>query len=344
MLCALLALSLAACTGGGGDEGILKKEEETEEGKSDEGSSKKEEPAESEVEKEDAAIPVVLMKTSMGDVKIELFLEEAPKTVKNFVDLAEGKKEFIDLKTGAKVKRPFYDGIRFHRVIDGFMIQGGCPLGTGGGGPGYMFEDEINADALGLDKVMALQNGQPHNHLLIRSQRDFARVIIGPLCKKLGVTTQEELKKRSQELMDMVKEMTLKDVYVNQGYKYDTQLKTRKLVKGVLAMANSGPNTNGSQFFINLGDTPHLNGKHTPFGRVLEGFDVVQKIGKVKVTQQAKPVVEVKILSVRLIEGTVPDLPPEEPAKVPAEEEKNEGEGEKRDEEGERGGGGEGEK
>ena len=95
--------------------------------------------------------PVVLMKTSMGDITLELFAKEAPKTVQNFLDLAEGKKEFKDLKTGKPAKRPFFDGLIFHRIIDNFMIQGGCPQGSGTGGPGYSFEDEINADALGLD-------------------------------------------------------------------------------------------------------------------------------------------------------------------------------------------------
>ncbi len=124
--------------------------------------------------------------TTEGQFKIKLFSEEAPKTVQNFVDLAEGK------KTG----KPFYDGLIFHRVIPDFMIQGGCPEGTGRGGPGYKFEDETN--------------GSPHKHS-----------------------------------------------------------------PGTLSMANAGPNTNGSQFFITHVVTDWLDGKHTVFGQVTSGQEIV---------------------------------------------------------------------
>lgn len=139
--------------------------------------------------------------TSEGEFIVRLFDERAPKTVANFVDLAEGTK---DPATGkpAQVK-PFYDGLIFHRIIDGFMIQGGDPLGNGRGGPGYTFADEFDPK-LAFDRP------------------------------------------------------------------------------GLLAMANRGPNTNGSQFFITLDATTWLNGKHTIFGEVIEGMDVVRKIGHVK--------------------------------------------------------------
>jgi peptidyl-prolyl cis-trans isomerase A (cyclophilin A) len=145
--------------------------------------------------------------TSEGSFTIRLFDREAPNTVANFVGLAEGTKEWTDPKSGQKVKRPFYDGLIFHRVIDGFMIQGGDPLGTGTGGPGYRFADEFNP---------ALRHGKA----------------------------------------------------------------------GLLSMANAGPNTNGSQFFITLAPTPWLDNKHSIFGEVVEGLDVVQKIGK---TPTSKP-------------------------------------------------------
>jgi peptidyl-prolyl cis-trans isomerase A (cyclophilin A) len=154
--------------------------------------------------------------TSEGTFIIRLFEEEAPKTVANFVGLAEGTKEWTDPKTRQKVTRPFYDGLIFHRVIDGFMIQGGDPLGSGVGGPGYQFGDEFN--------------------------------------KKL-----------------------------------------RHHGAGILSMANAGPNTNGSQFFITLAATPWLDDRHTVFGEVVEGLDVVQKIGSVPTTKPndrpVKPVV-----------------------------------------------------
>jgi peptidyl-prolyl cis-trans isomerase A (cyclophilin A) len=148
-----------------------------------------------------------LFTTSEGDFKIRLFDDEAPNTVANFTGLAEGSKEFTDPKTGKKSKRPFFDGLIFHRVIDGFMIQGGDPLGTGTGGPGYKFADEFSPK---------LRHSKP----------------------------------------------------------------------GLLSMANAGPNTNGSQFFITLAATPWLDNKHSIFGEVVEGMDVVEKIGR---TATSKP-------------------------------------------------------
>lgn len=144
-------------------------------------------------------------KTSEGTIKCRLFEKDAPKTVANFTGLAEGTREWI------KGKTKLYDGTIFHRVIPGFMIQGGDPQGTGMGGPGYKFEDETK--------------GSPH--------------------------------------------------------KFDKP--------GKLAMANAGPNTNGSQFFITLGDTSWLTGKHTIFGEVTEGQNVVEKIAAVARNSQDKP-------------------------------------------------------
>ncbi|HKA33310.1 MAG TPA: peptidylprolyl isomerase, partial [Candidatus Binatia bacterium] len=132
------------------------------------------------------------IKTTMGDIVVHLFDDKAPKTVANFVDLATGKKEWTDPKTGQKTNRPLYNGTIFHRVIPDFMIQGGDPLGNGTGGPGYRFEDEFNAD---------LRHSKP----------------------------------------------------------------------GILSMANSGPNTNGSQFFITVKPTPWLDGRHSVFGEVVKG-------------------------------------------------------------------------
>ena len=138
--------------------------------------------------------------TNLGKFTVELFEKDAPKTVANFVGLADGTKEWTDPKTGAKVKKPFYNGLIFHRVIADFMIQGGDPLGTGTGDPGYKFGDEFGS-----------------------------------------------------------------------GRKMDKA--------GVLAMANAGPNTNGSQFFITLAATPWLDNRHSVFGEVVEGMDVISKIG-----------------------------------------------------------------
>jgi len=161
--------------------------------------------------------------TSMGKFTIELFESQAPNTVGNFVGLAEGTKEWKDPHTGQAMKdKPFYDGVIFHRVIDGFMIQGGDPTGTGTGGPGYRFADEI---------IPSLK----HNK------------------------------------------------------------------EGMLSMANAGPNTNGSQFFITLAPTPHLDGRHAVFGQVVEGIDVVRQIGKTKTSKPGdRPVPDVVMKKVTI--------------------------------------------
>jgi len=154
--------------------------------------------------------------TSKGNITCILFEKEAPKTVSNFVGLANGTKEWTEPKTAKKVKKRFYDGLIFHRVIPNFMIQGGDPEGTGRGGPGYKFEDEFHPD-LKFDKP------------------------------------------------------------------------------GRLAMANAGPNTNGSQFFITHVPTTWLNNKHTIFGQVIDGQDAVDNIGKVKKDRRNKPLEDVII-------------------------------------------------
>ncbi len=151
-----------------------------------------------------------VLETSMGRIKFELFPDKTPKTVENFVGLAEGTKPWTDPRTGQKVKRRFYDGLTFHRVIPQFMIQGGDPLGNGTGGPGYQFEDEIVPD--------------------LRFDRP-----------------------------------------------------------GRVAMANSGPNTNGSQFFITVAPTPWLDQRHTIFGQVVEGQEVVEKIANVPRDARDRP-------------------------------------------------------
>jgi peptidyl-prolyl cis-trans isomerase A (cyclophilin A) len=152
-----------------------------------------------------------LFDTTEGKFKIKLFADKTPKTVENFVSLADG----------AKTGKPFYDGLIFHRVIPNFMIQGGCPEGTGRGGPGYKFADEFHPS-----------------------------------------------------------------------------LKHSK--KGILSMANSGPNTNGSQFFITVAETSWLDNKHTVFGEVVEGYDVVEKISKVPKNSGDRPLKDVTINSVTI--------------------------------------------
>jgi peptidyl-prolyl cis-trans isomerase A (cyclophilin A) len=164
-----------------------------------------------------------VFETSLGEITCELFPDKAPKTVANFIGLATGTKEFVDAKTRQPAKRPFYDGLIFHRAIPDFMIQGGCPQGTGMGGPGYRFEDEV-VKGLGFDRP------------------------------------------------------------------------------GKLAMANAGPNTNGSQFFITVAATTWLNGKHTIFGEVVKGQEVVEKISAVPRDPHDRPQTPVVLSAVKIVE------------------------------------------
>ncbi len=251
--------------------------------------------------------PMAVIKTSMGTIKLELFADECPKTVANFLGLADGTLEFTELKLeasgavtpGDKVTRPFYDGIKFHRIIPSFMAQGGCPIGTGSGGPGFQFEDEINADALGLDKELAMQDGQPHKALLIRSQEQFSEEVVKVAIKKLGIKTPEEFDQRKEELNAALATLTLKEIFEHMGYKYDTSRGSHPMSRGTIAMANSGPNTNGSQFFLNMVDNDYLNGKHTVFGRIVEGMEVVDAMQKVKLDGLNKPLEPITIKSIR---------------------------------------------
>ena len=159
--------------------------------------------------------------TSEGNFSVRLFDKETPHTVENFVGLAEGTKEWTDPRTNQRVRQPYYDGIIFHRIIDGFMIQGGDPLGRGTGGPGYDFADEF--------------------HPSLRHSK-----------------------------------------------------------AGILSMANRGPNTNGGQFFLTLGPTPHLDNRHSVFGEVVDGMDIVRKIGSTRTGAQDRPIKDVVIQSVKI--------------------------------------------
>ena len=159
--------------------------------------------------------------TTEGDFTVRLFDQEAPQTVENFVGLAEGTKQWSDPRSNQKVQTPYYDGTIFHRVINGFMIQGGDPLGQGIGGPGYNFADEFHP-------------------------------------------------------------------------------KLRHSKAGILSMANRGPNTNGGQFFITLAPTPHLDDRHTVFGEVVDGMDVVSKIGRAKTGDRDRPAKDVVIQNVTI--------------------------------------------
>jgi peptidyl-prolyl cis-trans isomerase A (cyclophilin A) len=167
-----------------------------------------------------------IMHTNRGDIRLNLFDNHAPKTVANFTGLADGSRQWADPKSGKPGSGPLYNGVTFHRVIKGFMIQGGCPLGTGTGGPGYQFADEFHPE---------LQFDRPY----------------------------------------------------------------------LLAMANAGPGTNGSQFFITVGKTLHLNFKHTIFGEVADqgSRDVVDAIATTPTGRMDKPVDDVVIESIEILDN-----------------------------------------
>lgn len=251
-------------------------------------------------EKNQEENPVYVIQTTLGDIDVELFWNETPKTAANFIGLADGTKTFKDPGTGKQTKRPYYDGQIFHRVIKDFMIQGGCPLGNGQGGPGYTFADEIDAKAMDLDNIKAFDPKKgPHPFLMIQTQEQFQQNIVMPLFRAMNIKSQEELDQKKEEFQARLDNLTLKEAYENMGYVYTDIGSAHPPVRGSLAMANAGPNTNGSQFFINLVDTDWLTGKHTVFGRVVKGMNVVDKIGDVKVDSGSKPVEDVKIISIR---------------------------------------------
>lgn len=251
---------------------------------------------------ENSGNPLVQIETTMGTIVLELFPREAPQTVANFLALAQGSKEFVDPETGKWINRPFYNGLTFHRVIENFMIQAGSPSGKSNDGPGYSFNDEINARSLGLDKMPVLDNkGQTHRLLGINNQTDFQNKILAPLYQELGISNQTELDANIAEIDIRLREMTVKESYENMGYQYTETVISRTLVKGVIAMANNGPNSNGSQFFITLIDTEWLTGKYTVFGKVRAGVEVLEAIASVQVDVNSKPIVDIIILSVNEI-------------------------------------------
>jgi peptidyl-prolyl cis-trans isomerase A (cyclophilin A) len=247
--------------------------------------------------------PVATIETNMGTIKIELWPENAPKTVENFTGLANGTKEWTDPVTNQKVTRPFYDGLIFHRVISDFMIQGGCPFGKGNGGPGYMFEDETYEQGEEItgkieSEEAAVQVFQkvivPHLQAAGNDPSKINPEIKEIVDKVMAANSGEEIMKHTVEFF------VEKTGY--EGKVYSQGAVKAPVEYGTIAMANSGPNTNGSQFFIvtKKDGTPWLDGKHTVFGKVIEGMDVVHKIEAVEKGEQDRPVEEVKMIKVRV--------------------------------------------
>jgi cyclophilin family peptidyl-prolyl cis-trans isomerase len=256
-----------------------------------------------ELEVESTANPLVLIQTTRGDLVVELFPAEAPRTVENFLALAEGTKPFLDPATGTQVQHPFYDGLAFHRIVAGFVIQGGSPTGGGDGGPGFTVPDEINAVSLGLDQMPMIDaEGYPHPLLGIADQAAFQQTILKPLYENMGIRSEADIAARSSEIETRLRGMSLKTFYELLGYRYNENGLSRAPLRGMLAMAGSGPGTAGSQFFITLADAPWLVGRHTVFGKLRAGQTVLDTIGRVPVDAQQRPLEPVTILLVRRIQ------------------------------------------
>ncbi|MBL8993424.1 MAG: peptidylprolyl isomerase [Spirochaetia bacterium] len=238
--------------------------------------------------------------TSLGSFTVELF-EDTPLTAANFTGLAEGSKEWTDPKSGKQVKKPFYEGLIFHRVINDFMIQGGCPLGNGTGGPGYSFADECFAK--GAEVKGAIKDAESANAVWQELLTPHMRKYRGksPSAKIAGLYEQMVKENSVRPLVGQTVEDLAKEVGTNVQIFQSGDL-LHSVAYGTLCMANSGPNSNGSQFFIvtKKEGCSWLDGKHTVFGKVTSGMDVVHKIENVQKGEQDRPVKDVLIKSVKI--------------------------------------------
>lgn len=237
-----------------------------------------------------AVNPTIIMQTNYGDITIELWPDIAPKTVENFLGLAQGTKPFTDPKTHQKVLRPFYDGLIFHRVINDFMIQGGCPLGSGSGGPGYKFEDECFTNKTLTGEITSEEDAYSVYTKLIIPYLQSTRT---PDAEILAVVDSCRAKNNGTPIMDHTVEFYQEITGNKAPVTVNGRLKAQ-VEYGTICMANSGPNTNGSQFFIvtKKDGCNWLNGKHTVFGKVIEGMDVVHEIEGVKKGANDRPVAD----------------------------------------------------
>lgn len=225
--------------------------------------------------------PLVLISSGAGNIFLELLENEAPRNVQNFLALAEGEVEITDRQSGQTFSPRYFDGMTFHRVIPGFLIQTGNPSENAFGEPAETLADEINASSLGLDRMPAvLADGSFNPILQISDREELEETLLAPLYRALGIESTQEIADRQDELDQQLRTLTLKQVYENLGYRYTEQHPTRPIIRGTVALANSGPNTNGAEFFISLTPADWLNGRYTVIGRVVEGMDVVERINQ----------------------------------------------------------------
>lgn len=233
---------------------------------------------------EDPSHPLMLMRTSRGDVYIELFPESAPRNVANFIALAEGKVNMFDINTAQSVAPHYYDGKTFHRVLRNYLVQSGAGASAQAPRPETVILDEINARDLGLNEIKVLdETGAPNAWLNLQDDEDLKTQILLPLYRKLDIRSPAQVQARQNELHTLLSEMSLQQAYENLGYQFNTRLPARMPVRGSIAMANSGPNSNQAEFFITLIDSPWLAGKTTIIGEVVEGMEIVARIDQAAV-------------------------------------------------------------
>ncbi|MFT6092855.1 MAG: peptidyl-prolyl cis-trans isomerase A (cyclophilin A) [Pseudohongiellaceae bacterium] len=229
---------------------------------------------------ENSSNPLLQISTSRGNVFVELYPEEAPENVGRFLDLAEGEIEFVDANTGTIFTPKYYDGMSFHRVIPGLLIQAGSPTYNALGAPSDLLNDEINANSLALNtKNIFLPDSTTNPILNITNSDQFAKQVLQPLYKSMGIETAEDLLGQEEKIATKLRSMTVKELYQLQGYTYSEANLSRPIELGVLALANTGPNSNGPEFFISMANSEHLSGKYTAIGSVIEGMGVVSDIG-----------------------------------------------------------------
>ena len=232
---------------------------------------------------ENPANPLVRINTGTGPIFVELLPGEAPANVANFLSLIEAVPAAPTIPaTPADIAgaRGYYDGMRFHRVIPGFVVQAGNPALHGGGREVATLADEINADALGLDRQPVMYANGEFNPLLgIEGKRELDEILLRPLYRRLGINSNAAVESRQEEIFAQLAEMSVKDAYAQLGHRFQSERPTRGVRRGSLALANRGPNGNGPEFFISLGDAPQLDGRHTVIGRVVEGMATADRIG-----------------------------------------------------------------
>jgi cyclophilin family peptidyl-prolyl cis-trans isomerase len=249
---------------------------------------------------EDPQNPLILISTSQGEIYLELFPLEAPSNVENFIALAEAEKEFTNPDTGELIQARYYNGMRFHRVVPGFVIQAGSPVYNPLGVQVTLLNDEINADALGLDQISALNpDGSFADVLNIESRSDFHEDILTPLYSQRNITDIEAALNRQYQVLEALQNLSIKAVYENQGYRYDDSRKSRPIERGTVALANSGPDSNGPEFFISLTAAASLSGKYTVIGEVVEGQEVMDRIGNTAIEPDQFSSLSTLIYSVR---------------------------------------------